>query len=1149
MPVPRISVVVPIYNVEAYLAECLESLAGQTVHDLEIVMVDDGSTDSSAAIAERFAERDPRFRLIRQPNGGLSRARNTGLDAASGELLAFVDSDDLLPRNAYELLLRALDRTDSDFATGNVYRLDRNGLSQLRFVQKTFAATRLKTHVTRFRPLLGDRTAWNKLWRRSFWDAHNLRFPDGRVHEDIPVVLPAHFMASSVDVVSEPVYYYRVRESGDKSITQRRLELKVLLDRLAAVEEVHDYLLRNGPRQARRWYEESLVADDLRYFLDVLDRADDEYREVFLDRVNALLDRCSPRVERRLQPIQRLKWHLVRRRRLPELLEVLRFGREDASETPPVRVHGRWYADLPFRTDRSLRIPASVYAYRPGQGFGLDAGLDALRLDGSKLLVEGYAYIDAIGAAHRGSQRVTVAAVRRGRLRRLRARAAPVRARARPRHRPDVTAAAPRPLGDPSWSGFAATLDLRLLRGARSREGTWELYVIVRVGRLIRRRMRFKLGGPVPVRAVEGQLTDAARVRAVPTIGSELLLEVRESWAVVESHRLADGAIELSGRLRGISEPQLELRPGDGSATRRYPLTVSGGRFTATVPAHELTDGERAWEPWVVGGGGRLRLGLAGDDRQAAWAVGGREVALVRTRRGDAELVARPPRPVLTDAAWRDDGALELAGTLAAPDGERELHLRRAGDQGERHTFAMEVGDGRFHARLKPGSVPSLGGELPLRHGTWLVHAPEPAMVAPDLRARLPLRTVLAHRPIAVGMSADGEVSLIVGPDLEDDERGRFNALRLRKSVYAGRRADPLRETVVYSSFRGRQYSDSPRAVHEELVRRGAPLEHLWVVHDARCRVPETATVLRDGSREYYEALARSRYLVFNDFFPDWFRRRPDQVCLQTGHSAPLRRLGFDSGSGERPFRRIEHRWAEQVGNWQYVVSPNRFSTPILRRAYAIEGELLETGYPRTDALTGDRRDERARRVRERLGVPEGARIVLYAPTYRDDVVDRRGRYRLEWRLDAERLRDALAPDTVLLARKHYHVVDELPVDGVVRDVSTYPDGTELLLAADVLVTDYSSLMVDFATTGRPMLLYAYDLEEEANGGRGFYLDLTREAPGPLLHTCEELAEALRDPHAAVAGYDERYRAFAARFCELDDGRAAARVVDRLFET
>jgi CDP-glycerol glycerophosphotransferase len=446
---------------------------------------------------------------------------------------------------------------------------------------------------------------------------------------------------------------------------------------------------------------------------------------------------------------------------------------------------------------------------------------------------------------------------------------------------------------------------------------------------------------------------------------------------------------------------------------------------------------------------------------------------------------------------------------------------------------------------LTPAGVPTLGGELPLAMGPWTLHARAegsealvPVMLTAALRERLPLAALVAHKTFRLGLTAAGEAALAVSRDLDESERGRFNELRLRRSTYIQRRAAPLRDAVLYSAFYGRQYSDSPRAIHEELVRRGAPLEHLWVVSDARCRVPGTATVVRDGSAEYFEALGRSRYVVFNHFFPDWFRRRDGQVCVQAGAGTPLRRLGFDAGAAQRPFRRREHRWAEQAANWQYVLSPSGFATPILRRAYAIEGEVLETGLPRVDALL----TASGEAVRGRLGLPAGVKIVLYAPTYRDEAVDRRGRFRLEWRLDVETVREALGPDAVLLVRKHYEVVDALPPG--VHDVSGYPDGTELLAAADVLVTDYSSLMADFSVTGRPILLYAYDAEEE---GRGLYIDLEAEAPGPLLRSTEELAEALRDVDAAVAGHADRYRAFAGRFGEHDDGRAAARVVDRLF--
>jgi CDP-glycerol glycerophosphotransferase len=316
-----ISVVVPVYDVEDYLADCLDSVLAQSVDDLEVVLVDDGSTDGSAAIAQSYVDRDRRFRLVSQANGGLSKARNTGIDAATGDLLAFLDSDDLLPPNAYELLLGALEQTGSDFATGNVHRLSSWGTWQAHYLEQAFQITRLRTHVTRDRPLLTDRTAWNKLWRRSFWDQHGLRFPEGVVHEDIPVILPAHFMARTVDVIADPTYLWRSREGGGLSITQRRLEPRVLLDRLAAIYQVCDYLTEHGPPHALRWYREAVVADDLRYHLKVLDRADDAYRQLFLDKANEFLD---DEVTKGLPPEDQYKWDLVRRRDLDTLVEVLR---------------------------------------------------------------------------------------------------------------------------------------------------------------------------------------------------------------------------------------------------------------------------------------------------------------------------------------------------------------------------------------------------------------------------------------------------------------------------------------------------------------------------------------------------------------------------------------------------------------------------------------------------------------------------------------------------------------------------------------------------------------------------------------------------------------------------------------------------------
>jgi CDP-glycerol glycerophosphotransferase len=358
---PRVSFVVPVYNVEAYLDDCLRSILAQTVGDFEVVMVDDGSTDGSVEIAERHAERDKRLRLVRQANHGLGHARNSGVQAAEGEFLAFVDSDDRLPPDALELLLGALDRTGSDFATGNIHRFNDRRTWPAAFLKRTFYRRRHRTHVERFRWLLSDRMAQNKLWRRSFWDEHDLHFPEGVLHEDIPVVLPAHFLARSVDVIPRPVYLYREREDGAPSITQRRTEVRTLRDRVVAIEHVRAFLVSHGPPGSRRWYDESVVEEDLRYHLDALPEGDDAYRAAFLDTANAFLDRAGGNIEQHLPAIQRLKWHLVRRRMVPELLEVLRFEATALHKRPKTVIRGRLYGDYPFLRRPELGIPRAVY--------------------------------------------------------------------------------------------------------------------------------------------------------------------------------------------------------------------------------------------------------------------------------------------------------------------------------------------------------------------------------------------------------------------------------------------------------------------------------------------------------------------------------------------------------------------------------------------------------------------------------------------------------------------------------------------------------------------------------------------------------------------------------------------------------------------
>jgi CDP-glycerol glycerophosphotransferase len=372
---------------------------------------------------------------------------------------------------------------------------------------------------------------------------------------------------------------------------------------------------------------------------------------------------------------------------------------------------------------------------------------------------------------------------------------------------------------------------------------------------------------------------------------------------------------------------------------------------------------------------------------------------------------------------------------------------------------------------------------------------------------------------------------------------------------------------VVYESFEGTQYSDSPRAIHEELVRRKVPLEHLWVVRDAAFDVPGTARALKQGSTEYYDALASSRYVVANDCYPRWFLRREGQTCLQTWHGGPLKTTGLALADRPKAVRAYWRGLAERAQNWRLVLSPGSFATPIIRAAFPA-GEVLETGLPRSDLLLRPEREQLAEDVRRVLGLAD-ERVVLYAPTYLDHLEHRGSQradrlrdvpeyaadldehaYRQGPLLDLEALNHGLPEGPALLYRRHRRVLDRLPKTKApgVLDVSDYPDVMDLLLVADVLVTDYSSIVFDFACTGKPILFYTPTFEEYRDEIRGFSLDFEAVAPGPLLRTSEDLATALRDPDSIRAAYDERYAAFVESYCGLSDGRASERVVDRVFD-
>ena len=362
-----------------------------------------------------------------------------------------------------------------------------------------------------------------------------------------------------------------------------------------------------------------------------------------------------------------------------------------------------------------------------------------------------------------------------------------------------------------------------------------------------------------------------------------------------------------------------------------------------------------------------------------------------------------------------------------------------------------------------------------------------------------------------------------------------------------------IREDWVFvESFFGKSYSDSPKYLYEYLYDKyGDQYRFIWCLNRRTREVKRRPSICRRHSLRYVYYTARAKYFICNTRQPAWFKKRKETVFVETWHGTPLKKLAFDLEDIHAVSQDHKKLFYSQSKEWDYLVSANRFSTDVFERAFCFPREkIIETGYPRNDILYSEHAGRIAEEVKRELGIPKGKRVILYAPTWRDNQFYEKAKYKFTLVLDLERMRREFGNDSVLLLRTHYYIADRLELSGLddfVYNGSGYGDVSRLYLVSDICITDYSSVFFDFANLKRPLLFFAYDLEDYKEEIRGMYLDMEKELPGPVVQTNDELIDALRHLDEVTEQYRERYERFYDKFCHIDDGNAAERVVQAVF--
>ena len=590
----------------------------------------------------------------------------------------------------------------------------------------------------------------------------------------------------------------------------------------------------------------------------------------------------------------------------------------------------------------------------------------------------------------------------------------------------------------------------------------------------------------------------------------------------------ADGRVRRRTEVDRCQAPRADLEAGDpwrsylpsGITVR---LRLEPGR-TVWFRVVTRVAGRRVWT-WMPQPAGSSRWRLAPSESGRCLAVRGErgllQVASVKVgSRGSELLPSMPIDVVLHGACLALDATMVLSGTVTGAPAELDIVVSCSG--GRMTVPAVLAPGGEWTANLglvdtdvqlgtytvgwsaTPEDEPDHRIEGVCRAGEGIdgpaieapiVPAPAGGAVVPDdvvpgggsgrpaRRARIITRR-------------DGSVAVAVIPPLTPRERSRRG-----RRFLVEREAEALRPAVFMESFGGRSGGDNPAAICEDLAAHDVRAPLWWSVVDGKVPVPSGAVPVVVGSQEWVEALRTSRVIVTNDHLPDWFSKREGQHLLQTWHGTPIKKLLHDAAPGSVSLR-YQRLMARQVPQWDLLLAQNREAEQRLRRALGYGGQVRVGEYPRNVRLLGG--IEVGRRVRSDLGIGEEQRVILYAPTWRERLRHPEG---LAGHSNGQGLLGEVYPahrtDAVVLMRTH-HMNRARPGPGLV-DVSRYPNIEELMMAADVLVSDYSSIFLDFALTGKPAVVYVPDLEHYRDVERGLYGDWPRRSGLPVALDHDEL--------------------------------------------
>ncbi|MCD8879439.1 CDP-glycerol glycerophosphotransferase family protein [Staphylococcus kloosii] len=1102
-----LSIIVPIFNVQGYLHDCIDSLLEQNLDNslYEIILINDGSIDLSGNIIDRYSEMYENVKVYHYANSGLGATRNKGINLAQGKYIAFLDSDDFVPKKAYSSLLESALYNDAEIVTSPVERFENNKYSRSGLHKKVDFTPKVGTTLKDTTSLLYDTTSTNKIYNLQFLKMNNLYFPEGIVYEDIYFTMRAYAKARKINIIDTVTYIWRIRKGETISISQDRFNIQGYKDRISTCLDALNFLREHTDNEISKNFERKILVFDLPLFFPEYQNTNVVYTKEFIKLTNealknldsSLIKYCDYRKQAIYEAIKRKDVNLTLNYSQDHARTMIL--KKDSGLTPTDDYLPNSYINsIDFNNSEILKTKV-IALFSNNKEFRINTNIE------SKLLEQvNTQYIHAYIFNNSSEMKI--------------------------------------PINHLELNTYELIVDLDKVANFNE-AGLNKIKLVYKHEDIYFEKI---LSEPGNKNTKLDKKTKSHHYKIDYSFGWDLFIKKEDIHTIFNNVYINQNKLFIDA-YKIDEESVFQLKN-----YREQTVTGYVRNEQIVFDLTNIKNHDRLFELSVIKNGittNNYKFNKIPKYFNFIKTNNQYEYVLRVYSNHSISINKKGIHSKIKSITHKNNTLLIEYTSPYRENNENiisNLIVRSTNGKVLKQFPSKKINEDLYRTEI---DLASNDINYFLTYGTYLFSVdyylnnkllPESLLRNENKNVVFPFEFNYQNRKYAFS-SHNGHLIYLKKSQIlsrfDDTKKKRTN---IYKYLYPLFRLIPKNKNkIVYYSYWGDQYSCSPRAIYKQLAQNNKKYKNIWIFNDINMPVEGNPIKVKKNSLKYWYHLATSKYFIQNTNMPLDYKKRNGQIELQTFHGTFMKTMGFDTPEFKFETRQYKiDEFQSKVDKWNYVSIPSDYMAEKAQSAFNTEVKPLKSGFPRNDLIFKalNHVDE----IKNKLDIPKNKKVILYAPTWREGKSS-------DVNLDIDLMEEKLNDEYVLLVRAHYMVSNNMDIRKnypFAINVSNYPSIEDLYAISDMLITDYSSVMFDYAYLKRPMLFYSYDLEKYLFGERGVYLNYENIVPGPVVRTTNEIISNINNSTTMKNNYNKIYDAFYNKFCQYGrNGDSANQVI------